>query len=138
MSEPLRPDGDVFVEDVVIRTPGMTGVVEVYRPGSTGMRGEELTTEEFLDALANAGLAEQLSVIISQQAEIVPSEGTRGSSAADDIEVNVPAPGEGNGQVLLYAAEDGSLSWHVSVDVPPSEVPTRGGERRTYRVPRAV
>ena len=25
MAEPLRPDGDVFVEDVVIRTPGLIG-----------------------------------------------------------------------------------------------------------------
>ena len=138
MAEPLRPDGDVFVEDVVIRTPGLSGIVEVYRPTSPGMRGEELTTEEFHEALGDAGLAEQLSVVISQHQEITPAEGTRGSGAADDIEVNVPAPGDGNGQVLLYAAEDGSLSWHFAVDVPPTAAPDRGGERRTYRVPKAV
>ncbi len=51
MAEPLRPDGDVFVEDVVIRTPGLVGDVEVYRPTAPGMRGEELTTEDFLAAL---------------------------------------------------------------------------------------
>ena len=138
MAEPLRPDGDVFVEDVVIRTPGLTGEVEVYRPTSPGMRGEELTTEEFHAALGDAGLDEQLSVVISQPQEITPAEGTRGSGGADDIEVNVPAPGDGNGQVLLYAAEDGSLSWHYAVDVPPAAAPDRGGERRTYRVPKAV
>ncbi|MEO6510594.1 MAG: alpha/beta hydrolase, partial [Nocardioides sp.] len=138
MAEPLRPDGDVFVDDVVITSPGMTGEVEVYRPTSPGMRGEELTTEEFLDAVSRAGLAEQLSVVISQHQEITPAEGTRGSGGADDIQVNVPAPGDGNGQVLLYAAEDGSLSWHYAVDVPPSETIDRGGERRTYRVPKAV
>ena len=138
MAEPLRPDGDTFVEDVVIRTPGLTGEVEVYRPTSPGMRGEELTTEEFHEALADAGLDEQLSVVISRHQEITPADGTRGGGGADDIEVNVPAPGDGNGQVLLYAAEDGSLSWHLAEDVPPSEVPDRGGERRTYRIPRAV
>jgi hypothetical protein len=138
MAEPLRPDGDVFVEDVVIRTPGLTGEVEVYRPTSPGMRGEEQTTEDFLVALQDAGLDEQLSVVISQHQEITPADGTRGSGGADDIEVNVPAPGDGNGQVLLYAAEDGSLSWHFSVDVPPQAQPDRGGDRRTYRVPRAV
>src|SRR5262245_53969615 len=110
MAEPLRPDGDVFVEDVVISTPGLIGQVEVYRPTSPGMRGEELTTEEFLGALGQAGVAEQLSVVITGQQEITPAEGTRGSGGADDIEINVPAPGDGNGQVLLYAAEDGSLS----------------------------
>jgi len=138
MAEPLRPDGDVFVEDVVIRTPGLTGIVEVHRGTSPGMRGEELTTEEFHEALGDAGLAEQLSVVISEHQEVTPAEGTRGSGAADDIEVNVPAPGDGNGQVLLYAAEDGSLSWHFATDVPPTASPDRGGERRTYRVPKAV
>ena len=138
MAEPLRPDGDTFVEDVVIRTPGLIGEVEVYRPASPGMRGEELTTEEFHQALADAGLDEQLSVVISQHQEITPAAGTRGSGGADDIEVNVPEPGDGNGQVLLYAAEDGSLSWHLAEDVRPTEAPDRGGERRTYRIPRAV
>jgi pimeloyl-ACP methyl ester carboxylesterase len=102
------------------------------------MRGEELTTEEFHEALDNADLAEQLSVVISQQQEITPAEGTRGSGGADDIEVDVPAPGDGNGQVLLYAAEDGSLSWHLAENVAPTAAPDRGGERRTYRVPKAV
>ena len=138
MAEPLRPDGDVFVDDVVIRTPGLVGEVEVYRPTSPGMRGEELTTEEFLQALGDAGLAEQLSVVITNHQEITPADGTRGSGGADDIEVNVPAPGEGNGQVLLYAAEDGSLSWHLADDVPPEAAPDRGGDRRTYRIPKAV
>jgi hypothetical protein len=138
MAEPLRPDGDVFVDDVVLRTPGLIGEVEVYRPTSPGMRGEELTTEEFLQALGDAGLAEQLSVVITNHQEITPADGTRGSGGADDIEVNVPAPGDGNGQVLLYAAEDGSLSWHLAEDVPPEAAPDRGGDRRTYRIPKAV
>ena len=103
------------------------------------MRGEELTTEEFLPALGDAGVAEQLSVVISGHQEITPADGTRGSGGADDIEVDVPAPGDGNGQVLLYAAEDGSLSWHLAVDVPPDgRSRTAAGERRTYRVPKAV
>ena len=138
MAEPLRPDGDTFVDDVVIRTPGLTGDVEVYHPTSPGMRGEELTTEEFVQGLAAAGLAEQLSVVISHHQEITPAEGTRGSGGADDIEIDVPAPGDGNGQVLLYAAEDGSLSWHLAENVSPTAAPDRGGERRTYRVPKAV
>ena len=83
-------------------------------------------------------MAEQLSVVVSRHQEVTPGEGTRGSGGGDDIVVNVPAPGEGNGQVLLYAAEDGSLSWHLADDVPPTAAPDRGGERRTYRIPRAV
>ncbi len=139
MAEQLRPEGiPVAVGDVVITTPGLTGQVEVLAPGTEGMRGEEQATEEFQQALADAGMAEQLSVVVSQHQEVTPGEGTRGSGGSDDIVVNVPAPGEGNGQVLLYAAEDGSLSWHLADDVPPTTAPDRGGERRTYRIPRAV
>ena len=139
MAEQLRPEGiPVAVGDVVITTPGLTGQVEVHAPGSVGMRAEEEASEEFREALELAGMQEQLSVVVSQHQELTAGEGTRGRGGPDDIEVNVPAPGDGNGQVLLYAAEDGSLSWHLAVDVPPTAAPDRGGERRTYRVPRAV
>lgn len=138
MSEQLRPDGEVFVEDVRIVTPNMTGIVEVQRPQDPGMRGEELTTEEFFAALGAADVQEQLSVVISEHEATAPSQGTRAVGAGDDIELEVPAPGDGFGQVLLYAAENGSLSWHLPVDVPVEEVPTRGGDRRTYRVPREI
>ncbi|HET9996178.1 MAG TPA: hypothetical protein VFQ17_01610 [Nocardioides sp.] len=139
MAEELRPEGiPVTVGEVVITTPGLTGQVEVHAPGTPGMRGEEQATEDFRQALDDAGMAEQLSVVVSRHREITPGEGTRGSGGGDDIVVNVPAPGEGNGQVLLYAAEDGSLSWHLADDVPPTTAPDRGGERRTYRIPRAV
>ena len=139
MAEELRPEGiPVTVGEVVITTPGLTGQVEVHAPGTPGMRGEEQATEDFRQALDDAGMAEQLSVVVSRHQEITPGEGTRGSGGGDDIVVNVPAPGEGNGQVLLYAAEDGSLSWHLADDVPPTTAPDRGGERRTYRIPRAV
>ena len=64
MAEPLRPDGDVFVEDVVIRTPGLTGMVEVYRPDQprharrgADHRGVPRRRSD------DAGLAEQLSVV---------------------------------------------------------------------------
>ena len=122
MAEQLRPEGiPVAVGDVVITTPGLIGQVEVLAPGTEGMRGEEQATEEFQQALADAGMAEQLSVVVSQHQEVTPGDGTRGSGGGDDIVVNVPAPGEGNGQVLLYAAEDGSLSWHLADDVPPDD-----------------
>ena len=139
MAEELRPEGiPVTVGEVVITTPGLTGEVEVHGPGTPGMRGEEQATEDFRQALDDAGMAEQLSVVVSRHQEVTPGEGTRGSGGGDDIVVNVPAPGEGNGQVLLYAAEDGSLSWHLADDVPLTAAPDRGGERRTYRIPRAV
>ena len=139
MAEQLRPEGiPVAVGDVVVITPGLTGQVEVHPAGTDGMRGAEQSTVDFEAALAAADLAEQLTVVLSGHAELAAGGGTRASGGSDDIVVEVPAPGEGNGQVLLYAAEDGSLSWHLPDDVLPEEVPTRGGARRRYRVPRAV
>lgn len=139
MAEALRPEGiPVAVQDVVLTTPGLAGQVEVYRAGSPGMRGEEQVSADFQTALAASDLSEQLSVVISGQSELTAGAGTRAGGGSDDIVVEVPAPGDGNGQVVLYAAEDGSLSWHLPENVEPEETPTRGGERRTYRVPRAV
>lgn len=139
MAEQLNPEGaPVVVGPVVISSYGLVGEVEVHPAGSPGMRGEEQATADLLEALTRAGMAEQLSVVVSHHRELTPAAGTRAAGGPDDVVVDVPAPGEGNGQVLLYAAEDGSLSWHLPDNVPPAEVPSRGGERRTYRVPRAV
>ena len=139
MPETLRPEGiPVVIGDVVITTPGLTGQVEVHPAASPGMRGAEDSTEEFLAALGNASMSEQLTVEISGQSETDGNGGTRGGGGGEQIVVEVPAPGDGNGQVLLYAAEDGSLTWHLSDSFAPDQSPTRGGERRTYRLPREV
>lgn len=139
MAEALRPEGiPVSVQDVVVTTPGLTGQVEVYRAGSPGMRGAEQVSADFQTALVASNLSEQLSVLISGQSELTRDGGTRAGGGSEDIVVEVPAPGDGNGQVVLYAAEDGSLSWHLPENLTPEPTLTRGGDRRTYRVPRAV
>ncbi|WP_404386030.1 alpha/beta hydrolase [Knoellia locipacati] len=139
MSEQLRPEGiPVVVDDVVLTTPGLTGTVTVHPPASEGMRAAEDSTEQFRAALAEAHLTEQLTVEIAFPEELDDAGGTRASGGDGDITVEVPAPGTDMGQVLLYAAEDGSLTWHLPDDIEPDLVPSRGGERRTYRVPRAV
>lgn len=143
MPENLRPEGTRVVVgspagDVVLYTPGLRGVAEVHAAATPGMRAAEATTEEFVAALSGAGVSEQLTVEITDQTELDSQGGTRASGGGNEIVVDVPAPGEGNGQVLLYAAEDGSVTWHYPDSVAPDEVGQRGGERRTYRLPRAV
>ena len=143
MAEDLRPEGSRVVVssaagDVVLHTPGLRGRVEVHPAGGEGMRSAEATTEDFVAALAEADMAEQLTVEITGPAELDDRGGTRAGGGGEEVVVEVPAPGEGNGQVLLYAAEDGSLTWHYPDSIAPDEVPMRGGERRTYRLPRAV
>lgn len=139
MPETLRPEGfPVHVGDVVLITPGLVGEAEVHPPSSPGMRAAEDATDQLQGALAGAGLGEQLTVQITGQTELDGNGGSRAGGGGDEVVVEVPGPGEGNGQVLLYAAEDGSLTWHYPDSFAPQEAPTRGGERRTYRVPRAV
>lgn len=123
--------------NVSIVAPGLTGSAEVHPPGSAGMRGAEDSTAEFQEALSQAGVIEQLTVEIAEPAELGGSTGTRGGGGGDQIALRVPGPGSGNGQLLLYSAEDGSLSWHLP-DIPTEEVSMRGGETRTYSLPRAV
>ena len=114
MSASLRPEGiPVFVDgDVVLTTPGLTGTASVHQAASPGMRSAEATTADFLAALEEADVTEQLTVEISGQAELDGRGATRAGGQGEEIVLEVPAPGEGNGQVLLYAAEDGSLTWH--------------------------
>jgi len=139
MAEQLRPEGiPVVIGDVVITTPGLTGEVEVHPAASPGMRGAEDSTAEFLAALGEASIGEQLTVEVSQQVELDDRGGSRAGGGGEEIVVEVPGPGDGNGQVLLYAAEDGSLTWHLPDSIAPDQTPSRGGERRTYRVPREV
>jgi hypothetical protein len=139
MAENLRPEGiPVTVGTVRISTPGLAGRVEVYASGTAGMRGAESSTESFHQALDDAGMVEQLTVEITGQRELDTTGGSRGGGGGTEIVVEVPPPGSGNGQLLLYVAEDGSLSWHLPDDVPPDQVVSRGGDRRTYRLPREV
>ncbi|HZD75134.1 MAG TPA: alpha/beta hydrolase [Actinomycetota bacterium] len=141
MAEPLRPDGIALpIGDVVLYTPGLAGTAEIHQPGAPGMRAAEDTAAGFLEALAAGGLEEQLTVEIDDPTELDDAGGSRAAGGASEIVLEAPAPGTGFAQVLLYTAEDGSLSWHLPDDIPaePAAVAARGGERRTFRVPRAV
>ncbi len=140
MAVPLRPEGIPVNAGfgVRIRTPGLRGQVEVYPAGSPGMRGAEDSTAALLDALARQDMAEQITVEISRHSELDQRGGTRAAGGGTEIELEVGAPGEGFGQVLLYSAEDGSITWHLPDDIPAAEVPQRGGVARTYRIPRAI
>jgi pimeloyl-ACP methyl ester carboxylesterase len=138
MAETLDPGGvPVATDGVVLTTPGLTGTAQVHYPGGRGMRAADQATDAFLDALDQAGVEEQLTVEITDAVEVDGVEGSRAAGGDTDILAEVPGPGTGLGQFLLYIAEDGTASWHLPVDLETQEQ-ARGGDRRTYRVPRAV
>ncbi|HEX2252564.1 MAG TPA: hypothetical protein VHQ65_04790, partial [Thermoanaerobaculia bacterium] len=141
---PERLTGDdrvVEIEGVRITSPGLTGTVEVHRPGSPGMRAAEAATADLHSALAATGMVEQLTVeILRPEERPLPAGAATRSTARDEpaLVVEVPGPGSGRAQVLLAADEDGVLSWHLPVDGTPAQAATRGEERRTYLLPRRV
>ncbi|MGH8823864.1 MAG: DUF7379 domain-containing protein [Jiangellaceae bacterium] len=142
MAEQLDPTGvAVSIGSVTLRTPGLTGTAEVHHAGSSGMRAAEDATAEFLECLERAGVEEQLTIEIRDPWQTDDDgTGSRAAGGDGDIEAEVPGPGTGLGQFLIFTAEDGTVSWHLPVDVPrdPPSVASRGDDSRVYRVPRAV
>ena len=140
MAETLRPEGiPVTVGDVVVTTPGLTGsgrgVPSGHRRHARRGAGPPPTCVGAGRGV-DAGAAVRRPVTADRAHRRATAPGPVAGRTTSSSTCRRRATG--NGQVLLYAAEDGSLSWHLPDDVRPDTVPTRGGERRTYRVPRAV
>jgi hypothetical protein len=141
MAETLNPDGTpIVLGDVLLSTPGLAGQAELYVPGVPGMRGPEETARQFADSLAATEFAEQLTIEVSGHGELDTNGGTRAGGGGADIAVEVPGPGSGFAQVMLYTAEDGTQTWHLPDDIPAETdaLVTRGADRRIYRIPRTV
>jgi pimeloyl-ACP methyl ester carboxylesterase len=135
----LDPDGlAVDLGKAVIRTPGLSGKVTLHDAGSSGMRGAEDSTTSLREALAHNDVDEDFTLEITEPREIDASSGTRASGGSDDIVLEARNPGEGFGQAVLYAAEDGTLSWHFPAGSEDATRTTRGGSTLTYKIPRSV
>ena len=145
MAEQLQENGNpIEIGSVTIRTPGLTGVVEVYEPVAGGtrsaMRGAEDAKDALIGALLSTRTIEQLTVELSETAEqeMVQDNARRDRHGEPSIEVTVPSPGDNYGQFILAADENGVVSWHLPVQEDNSVDATRGGATRTYVIPRRV
>lgn len=147
MAQQLQENGiPVEVGSVIVRTPGLTGIVEVYEPlvGGTrsAMRGVEDAKESLIGALRSTRTIEMLTVEFTETRELdlPPAADTARRDRHDEaaIEVTVPAPGDDYGQFILAADENGVVSWHLPVQEDNSIDATRGAATRTYVIPRRV
>ena len=142
MPESLEPDGTpVLIDDVEVVSPGLTGTVEVYYPRAAGARGPETADDRLRSALDRTGLLHQVTVEISDHTEDPAMAGFAGRPASHGqagLTITVPGPGTGMGQVLLARDESGLLSWVFAEDLPGVQRAARGGDRRSYTVPRSV
>jgi len=148
MADRLDPDGRaVKVGPITVRTPGLAGTATLRTPGDGGTRGPEAGTPELREALQQADAREQYTLELTGLSETPAARGgARGRSsgapgatgargAAEEIEIEVPAPAKDEGQVLLHIAEDGVATWHVPEQVAASEGVQRGRRMLVYRVP---
>ncbi|WP_280467990.1 alpha/beta hydrolase [Nocardia cyriacigeorgica] len=128
---PLDEDGRAVEvhRRITLRTPGLAGRATVHEAAGSGTRAAEQTTEALVAALALNDIEEDLTIEIREPRERTESSGTRAAGGPDDIVMQVADPGNGWCQVVLYASEDGALTWHFP-EVTPGLL--------TYRIPRAV
>lgn len=145
MAEQLQENGNpIEVGPVIVRTPGLTGVVEVYEPLAGGtrsaMRGAEDAKDALIGALRSTRTIEQLTVEFSEtrEQEMVQDISRRDRHGEPSIEVTVPSPGDDYGQFILAVDENGVMSWHFPVQEDNSVDVTRGAATRTYVIPRRV
>jgi hypothetical protein len=137
----LNPNGNpIRVGTVTLRTPGLMGEAKYHIPGSDGLRAAELVTKELENALNNTYVQSQETIEISDAQVVdvgsVPARTTSYDEPA--IELDVPDPGEQWGQFVLYTDESGVTTWHLPRDASNNVDVTRGGEKRTYLIPRTV
>ncbi|NNF58088.1 MAG: hypothetical protein HKN04_07580 [Rhodothermaceae bacterium] len=135
----LDADGTALtVGDVTLRTPGVEGQVRVL-PAAPPTRSLGADGRPGHPAFGRSHLQPQQTIEI----EAARTRSLAGTEPT--IEVEVPDPGPGGGQCLLYTDESGVATWQFAVDqeelaaerpaTRSTAAPTTG--TRTYRIDRA-
>ncbi len=142
MDYDLDPYGDpVAVDDVVLRTPGLAGRVRTITASGQAMRSEAQWTSALSEALANENVEPQVVVEISdtEETDVPAGVGTRSTAIGEPgIELEVPGPGTGWGQLILYTDESGVATWEFAENGDSQEAATRGANTQTYVLRRSV
>ncbi len=140
------PRGPVdLAPGVRLHAPGLRGQAQVEPPAPDGTRSSavEDPTDALTDALAAAGMEEQVLVTVDVQ-PVPGAGGTRGATrgpgdeAREEVVLDVPRPNETWGQVLMAVHEGGVISWHLPEpmeDAAPGGAGIRGsGDAVQFRV----
>jgi len=135
----LDPTGsDIQFDDIVIRSPGISGIVTVSKPTPGETRGAALGSDALGAALDTHEVDTDYYVEIGDVGEQPTGAAVSTRSMAPDhkgIEIKVPAAGKGWGQLLLVTDENGIASWHLPVDESGGTDTTRGGSTVTFIIP---
>jgi hypothetical protein len=137
----LDPFGhELVLDDVTLRTPGLEGHARLIRPSAADMRAEADWSGALEEALASEGVRPQILLELSETQEVdIDAPGTRSTAHGEDaLELEVPGPGEGWGQMVLHTDEAGVTTWEFARDARGERDATRGGGSRTYIIRRRV
>ena len=143
MPEALNPvGGSVNLGRIRLRTPGLQGTAEIHQPATFGSRSAAQSTSDLDEALRNEGVRAAETIELRNTREVpTGGAGTRSTSYGKPaIELDVPAPGEKWGQVVLAIDESGVVTWNFPVATTGQTGATRGGTGgvQTYVIRRYV
>jgi hypothetical protein len=132
----LQPGVPVSTADVTLFSSSLHAQVTVSTPGELtgGTRGAGTPDLGFENLLRTTGMQEQLTVVLDDVEHLPPAVPADGRGPGDDLQMEVPAPIPGVGQVVLDVGVDKLWTWHVGEDLGGDD-PGRAGGTRRYRLP---
>lgn len=135
----LDPTGsEIQFDDIYIRSPGVFGEVIVSKPTAGESRSQALGSDTLGRALEAQNVDTDYVIEIGDVSEEPADKVLTSRSMAPDqkgIEIQVPATGEGWGQILLVTDENGIASWQLPVNADGEVDITRGEARVTFIIP---
>jgi hypothetical protein len=127
----LVPDLPITVGEASLVSPSLRGQVTVSTPDELeqGTRGAGAPDVGFADLLFATDVVEQLTVELADVEHLDQGAGG-GRSGNDFLQLEVPAPVEGVGQIVLDVGVDGAWTWHVGSDTEEAGTARAGGTQR--------
>ncbi len=136
---PLDPAGsELNFDEIVIRSPGVSGEVSVLKPTPGESRSQALDSDALGQALENHEIGVDYVIEIGGVSEEATDAAVTSRSMAPGqkgIEIQVPAAGDAWGQVVVVTDENGIASWQFPVTEDGEVDTTRGGSTVTFVIP---
>jgi pimeloyl-ACP methyl ester carboxylesterase len=103
-------------------------------------RAATLTTDELEGALANESVVPQETIEVTGTREVDAGAAAVRSTHFEEpaMEIEVPDPGSGWGQMIMAVDEGGVMTWNFARTDDLAIDTTRGGATRRYLIPRRV
>jgi len=135
----IPASGTVAIGSATLASSGMSGTVSTFFGPKGRQEAAHLVGDSLGAALAESGMEVRQTIAITDARETGPA--SRSASDPGVVELSLPDPGSGFGQLVMAADELGVVSWHFA---PPSSMGASRGNAiagstpRRYVIPRAI